>query len=128
MARPLRIEFSGALYHITSRGDRREDIFEDDDDRETFLRVLGHVAINCHWLCHCYCPMSNHYHLVIETLEGNFSKGMRQLNGVYTRASNRRHRRSSHVFQGRYKSLLVEKEAYFLELSRYVVLNPLIAA
>src|SRR5690606_22855197 len=72
-----------------------------------------------------YCLMDNHYHLIIETLEGNLSKGMRQLNGVYTQASNRRHGRSGHLFQGRYKAILVDKDRYLLELSRYVVLNPL---
>ncbi|MDH5553021.1 MAG: transposase [Nitrosomonas sp.] len=125
MTRPLRLEFPNALYHITSRGDRREDIFEDNDDRLRFLEILGAVVTDFNWLCHCYCLMDNHYHLVIETLDGNLSKGMRQLNGVYTQASNRRHGRSGHLFQGRYKSILVDKDHYLLELSRYVVLNPL---
>jgi putative transposase len=124
MARPLRIEFAGALYHITSRGDRREKIFEDDEDREMFLRVLTEVTERYNWICYAYCLMGNHYHLVIETVEGNLSKGMRQLNGVFTQASNRRHHRSGHLFQGRFKSVLVDKDAYLLELSRYVVLNP----
>lgn len=125
MARPLRIEFSGALYHVTSRGDRREAIFEDDADRETFLEILGQVIEGWNWLCHAYCLMTNHYHLVIETPDANLSKGMRQLNGVYTQASNRRHQRSGHLFQGRYKAILVDTDAYLLELTRYVVLNPL---
>jgi REP element-mobilizing transposase RayT len=124
MARPLRIEFAGALYHITSRGDRREAIFEDDTDREAFIDVLADVAQRFNWVCHAYCLMTNHYHLVMETLEGNLSRGMRQLNGVYTQASNRRHNRLGHLFQGRFKAILVDKEAYLLELSRYVVLNP----
>ena len=124
MARPLRIEFPGALYHVTSRGDRREAVFEDDEDREVFLGVLTEVVSRFNWLCHAYCLMDNHYHLVIETLEGNLSKGMRQLNGVFTQASNRRHGRSGHLFQGRFKAILVDKESYLLELSRYVVLNP----
>ena len=84
MARPLRIEFSGALYHVTSRGDRREAIYEDDKDRERFLEVLAEVVERFNWVCHAYCLMSNHYHLVVETPDGNLSKGMRQLNGVYT--------------------------------------------
>lgn len=124
MTRPLRLEFPNALYHVTSRGDRREDIFDDDDDRLRFLEILGTVVTNYHWLCHGYCLMNNHYHLVIETLDSNLSKGMRQLNGVYTQASNRRHKRSGHLFQGRYKAILVDKDPYLLELVRYVVLNP----
>ncbi len=124
IARPLRIEFAGALYHITSRGDRREAIFEDDEDREAFLDVLAEVVERYNWICHAFCLMTNHYHLVIETVEGNLSQGMRQLNGVYTQASNRRHNRAGHLFQGRFKGILVDKDAYLLELSRYVVLNP----
>jgi REP element-mobilizing transposase RayT len=124
MARPIRIEFSGALYHVTSRGDRRENIYEDDQDREIFLDLLGKVISDFNWVCHAYCLMSNHYHLVIETPDGNLSKGMRQLNGVFTQSSNRRHGRSGHLFQGRYKGILVDMDAYLLELTRYVVLNP----
>lgn len=124
MARPLRIEFAGALYHLTSRGDRREDIFLDDADRAMFLEVLAGVCDRFRWVCHAYCLMSNHYHLLIETRESTLSQGMRQLNGVFTQRSNRRHRRVGHVFQGRYKSILVQKETYLLELARYVVLNP----
>ncbi|MCU7927932.1 MAG: transposase [Candidatus Thiodiazotropha sp. (ex Dulcina madagascariensis)] len=124
MARPLRIEFAGALYHLTSRGDRREAIYEDDEDREAFLKVLAEVVKRYNWICHAFCLMTNHYHLVIETVEGNLSQGMRQLNGVYTQASNRRHNRNGHLLQGRFKGILVDKDAYLLELSRYVVLNP----
>jgi len=124
MARPIRIAFPGALYHVTARGDRRETIYEDDADRDRFLEILGQVIADFNWVCDAYCLMSNHYHLVIETPDGNLSKGMRQLNGVFTQASNRRHRRSGHLFQGRYKAILVDADAYRLELSRYVVLNP----
>jgi len=124
MARPLRLEFAGALYHITARGDRQEAIYENDDDRIAFLSVLGEVCQHCNWVCHAYCLMGNHYHLLIETPEGNLSRGMRQLNGVYTQQHNRRHSRVGHVFQGRYKAVLVEKESYLLELARYIVLNP----
>ena len=124
MARPLRLEFPGALYHVTSRGDRREPIYEGDADRHAFLRTLDEVCDTYNWVCHAYCLMGNHYHLVIETPEGNLSKGMRQLNGVYTQTFNRLHCRVGHVFQGRYKAILVEKEGYLLELARYVVLNP----
>lgn len=124
MARPLPIEFAGALYRLTSRGDRREDIYLDDADREEFLQIFAEVCERFGWACHAYCLMTNHYHLVIETREGTSSRGMRQLNGVYTQRFNQRHRRVGHVFQGRYKAILVQKEAYLLELARYVVLNP----
>lgn len=124
MSRPLRLELAGGLYHVTSRGDRREDIYLDDDDRELWLAILAHVCRRHNWICHAWCQMSNHYHLVIETVEGNLSQGMRQLNGIYTQTINRKHRRVGHVFQGRYKAILVEKDSYLLELARYVVLNP----
>ena len=84
MARPLRIEFGGALYHVTARGDRREPIYEDDEDRRIFLQTLAGVVERFNWVCHAHCLMTNHYHLVIETPDGNLSKGMRQLNGVFT--------------------------------------------
>ena len=124
MARPLRIEFEGAVYHITARGNGRQEIFLDDKDRAGFLAVLRDVVDRFGWVCHAYCLMSNHYHLLIETPDANLSKGMRQLNGVYTQAFNRRHERVGHVLQGRFKSILVEKESHLLELARYVVLNP----
>lgn len=124
MARPLRLEFAGALYHVTARGDRREAIYEDDTDRYVFLSVLEDVCETYHWVCHAYCLMGNHYHLLIETPEANLSKGMRQLNGVYTQKFNRSHSRAGHVFQGRYKAILIEKDSYLLELARYIVLNP----
>ena len=124
MARPLRIQFDGALYHVTSRGNARRSIFKDNQDRLTFLNILKMVNERYHWLCHAYCLMDNHYHLVIETPDGNLSKGMRQLNGVYTQDYNRRHQQVGHVFQGRYKAILIQKESYFLEVCRYVVLNP----
>lgn len=124
MARPLRLEFVGALYHVTARGDRREAIYENDTDREMFLSVLGSVCEAFNWICHAYCLMDNHYHLLIETPDANLSKGMRQLNGVYTQKFNRSHNRVGHVFQGRYKAILVEKDSYLLELARYIVLNP----
>jgi putative transposase len=124
MARPLRIEYDGALYHVTSRGNERKSIFKDDADRELLLKTLAQVSERFNWLCHAYCLMSNHYHLVIETPDGNLSRGMRQLNGVYTQAFNRRHRRVGHLFQGRFKGILVQKESHFLEVCRYVVLNP----
>jgi putative transposase len=110
MARPFRIEFARALYHITSRGDRREAIFEDDADRTAFLDVLAELVERCNWVCHAFCLMTNHYHLVVETVEANLSHGMRQLNGVYTQTSNRRHHRLGHLFQGRFKAILVDKD------------------
>ena len=125
MARPLRLEYAGALYHVTSRSDRREDIYLDDKDREEWLAVLGNVCNRFNWVVHGYCQMTNHYHLLIETVDGNLSKGMRQLNGVYTQRFNRRHGLVGHLFQGRYKAILVQKDSYLLELTRYVVLNPL---
>ena len=124
MARPLRIEYDGAVYHVTSRGNARKPIFIDNKDREFFLGTLAQVNKRYHWICHAYCLMNNHYHLVIETPDGNLSKGMRQLNGVYTQAFNRRHNRVGHIFQGRYKAILIQKERHLLEVSRYVVLNP----
>ena len=124
MTRPLRLEFEGALYHITSRGDRRENIYATDEDRQGFLSLLARVCETYNWTCHAYCLMSNHYHLLVETPDANLSIGMRQLNGVYTQDFNRRNHCCGHVFQGRYKSILVDKEGYLLELTRYIVLNP----
>jgi putative transposase len=128
MSRPLRIEFPGAVYHVTARGNARNNIFLDDEDRENFLSLLASIVKRYNWLCHAYCLMDNHYHLMIETIDGNLSMGMRQLNGIYTQKYNRRHQRTGHILQGRFKALLVEKESYLLELCRYVVLNPVRAS
>ena len=124
MTRPLRIEFPGALYHITSRGDRKVDIYLDDTDRRVWLQTLAEVCAKWNYRVHAFCQMSNHYHLLLETVDGNLSEGMRQLNGVYSQYFNRRHDLVGHVFQGRYKAILVQKEGYLLELARYIVLNP----
>lgn len=124
MARSLRIEFPGALYHITSRGNERKNVFLGDEDRIIFLEVFSEVCKRYNWFCYAYCLMSNHYHLLIETPEGNLSKGMQLLNGLYSLKFNKVHARVGHVFQGRYKGILVEKNTYLLELSRYIVLNP----
>lgn len=128
MARPLRIEYEGALYHVFSRGNARADIYLNDLDRLRFIELLGMVCDRFNWLCHAYCLMGNHYHLLIETPEPNLSRGMRHLNGVYTQSFNRHHRRVGHLFQGRYKSVLVEKNEYLLDLVRYIVLNPVRAS
>ena len=124
MARPLRIEYPGAVYHVTARGNARADIFLDDGDRRRFLSLLAETAARRGWTCHAYCLMDNHYHLLLETAAADLGRGMRQVNGVYTQRFNRAHGRVGHVFQGRYKAILVEKQAYLLELCRYVVLNP----
>ncbi len=124
MARPLRIEYPGALYHITARGNRKEYIFKSDRDRIVFLKILNETITRYHFVCYAYCLMPNHYHLLIETPNGNLSMGIRELNGVYAQKLNQNYKTVGHVFQGRYKAILVEKESYLLELSRYIVLNP----
>ena len=124
MSRPLRLEYAGALYHVTARGNERKPIYLEDDDFQLYLEVLGDVCDQYNWVIHAYCLMTNHYHLIIETPDANLSKGMRHLNGVYTQKFNRKYRRVGHLYQGRYKAILVEKDNYLLELSRYVVLNP----
>ena len=124
MARPLRIEFSGAVYHVTSRGNARVKIYRNDEDRETFLATLAWVVERFGWICHSYCLMDNHFDVLIETPRPNLSRGMRQLNGVYTQSFNRRHQKAGHLFQGRFKAILVERDRYLLELARYIVLNP----
>jgi len=124
MARPLRIEFVGALYHVTARGNAQGDIYFSDKNRRKFLSLLENTCNRYDWYCHAYCLMSNHYHLLIETNSPTLSKGMKYLNGTYTQHFNRSNKRVGHVFQGRYKAILVQKESYLLELSRYIVLNP----
>jgi len=124
MARPLRLQFHGAIYHVTARGNDRRPIFEDDDDCARFLIVLASIVARYHVLCHAYCLMGNHYHLLLETPEANLSLAMRQLNGVYTQRFNRRHERCGHLLQGRFGAQLVAGDAYLLEVCRYIVLNP----
>lgn len=124
MTRPLRLEFPGALYHVTSRGDRKALIYHDDTDRQVWLQTLKDVCAQFRFAIHSFCQMGNHYHILVETLNGNLAQGMRQLNGVYSQYFNRRHELVGHVFQGRYKAILVDKETYLLELARYIVLNP----
>src|SRR6266571_8366879 len=124
MARPLRIEYEGAHYHVTSRGNERKAIFRDDTDREKFLELIGRAVEQFDIRVHAYVLMDNHYHLLIETPKAGLNRALRYLNGVYTQAFNRRHKRVGHLFQGRYKAILVEKDSYLLELSRYIHLNP----
>ncbi len=124
MARPLRIEFPGAIYHVTSRGNAQNSIFLDDIDRKNCLSALALTLRRFNVICHAYCLMTNHFHLLIETPDANLSTAMRQFNSVYTQAFNRRNGRVGHVLQGRFKSIVVEREAYLLELCRYIVLNP----
>lgn len=124
MARPLRPQFPGAVYHITSRGNNKQDIYYDEKDRLRFLKFLGQTVLQYRWLCHGYCLMSNHYHLLLETPEPNLARGMKRLNSRYCIIFNKRHGRVGHVLQGRYNSVVVQKEEYLLELCRYIVLNP----
>ena len=112
------------MYHVTSRGDRRGPIYRDHIDRQFWLEELGKVCSRFNFVVHAFCEMTNHYHLVVETVDGNLARGIRQLNGAYSQQFNRRHELVRHLFQGRYKAILVQKESYLLELARYVVLNP----
>mgnify|MGYP003382189073 CR=1 FL=1 len=124
MPRPLRLQFPGAVYHVMSRGDRRRDIFCDDIDRDYFLDTLAKEVEQQRWRLYAYCLMGNHYHVLVETPDANLAAGMRRLNGIYTQFFNRRHGLVGHVLQGRYKSVIVDRDAYLLELARYIVLNP----
>jgi REP element-mobilizing transposase RayT len=124
MTRPLRIEYPGALYHVTARGNRRSSIYFDEGDRFIWLDVLSRICERFNFAIHAYCQMTDHYHLMVETVDGNLEQGMRQLNGQYAQQINRRHGLVGHLFQGRYKAFLVQKDVYLLELSRYIVLNP----
>jgi len=124
MARPLRIAFPGALNHITSRGNNRRGIFFDEDNRYHFLRFLTIAVERFAWTCFAYCLMDNHYHLLIETAMANISRGMQYLNGAYTQYVNWTRGRVGHLFQGRFHTEIIEKETYFLEVCRYLPLNP----
>ncbi|MFC2095554.1 transposase [Candidatus Bipolaricaulota bacterium] len=124
MARPLRIQFEGAAYHITSQGNAGAKIFINQEDREAFLSVLDDVVSRLDWICHAYCLMDQHYHILVETPQSNLSRGMQLLNGIYTQRFDRAHDRSGHLLEGRYKAVLVEKGPHLLELARHVILNP----
>ena len=125
MARPLRIQYEGALYHVTCRGNERKEIFKDDHDRKNFLELLTEGLKTYHVILYCYVLMDNHFHLLLETPRGNLSEFMRWFNITYTSHYNRRHKRSGHLYQGRFKGILVEKESYLHVLSRYIHLNPI---
>lgn len=124
MARPLRITYPGAFYHVTSRGNEQREVFKSKRDREKFLSYLGSATVRYGAVIHAYCLMSNHYHLLLETPEGNLPSIMRHINGAYTTYFNIKRKRAGHLFQGRYKAILVEADAYATELSRYMHLNP----
>ncbi len=124
MTRPLRVEYPNALYHVTSRGNEKKKIFLDDYDRKMFLETLSEVVKSDNLICHAYCLMGNHYHLLLETPEANLAHAMRDINGNYSQKFNWRHKRVGHLFQGRYKAFVIELESYLLEVARYVVLNP----
>ena len=124
MTRPLRLEYPGAVYHVTARGNRQGDIFWDDAGRRAWLSILGLACDRFNFSVHAYCQMTNHYHLLVETIDGGLGRGMRHLNGVYSQSINRKHAISGHLFQGRYHAVLVQKDSHLLELARYIVLNP----
>jgi putative transposase len=124
VSRPLRLEYPGALYHVTSRGHERGTIFRDAFDRQRFLDLLASVVADQAWLVHSYCLMGNHYHLLMETVRSTLSRGMHSLNARYSQHFNRRYERCGHLFEGRFKAIVVQKQAHLLELHRYIVLNP----
>ncbi len=124
MARPLRIEYPGAFYHVTSRGNEQKDIFKSKSDREKFISYLESASVRYGADIHAYCLMNNHYHLLIETPQGNLSQIMKHINSSYTTYFNVKRKRAGHLLQGRYKSILVDRDAYATELSRYIHLNP----
>lgn len=125
MARPVRIEYEGALYYVTSRGNAGMDVFRSDGERELFLDILREVVEEMGWLCYGYCLMNDHYHLLVETPDANLGRGMRQLNGVFTQRINRQRGQGGHIFQGRYKAIVVDGDRFLLDLARHIVRNPL---
>ena len=124
MARPLRIVFEGAWYHVMNRGAGRRAIFPTDEHRETFLALLGEMAGTFGVEVHAYCLMSTHYHLLLHTRRGNLSDALRHLNGIYTQRHNRQRRTDGPLFRGRFKAILVDADSYLAQLSRYIHLNP----
>jgi putative transposase len=117
------VQFPGALYHVTTRGNWKRRIYLDDRDRELFLSLLAQVVERYGWVCHAYCLMDNHYHLLVQTPDGNLADGMRALNGRYARAFLQRHAKTGHLFGRRYHPVLIERQEHLLEVVRYVVLN-----
>src|SRR5438874_2291483 len=124
MARPRRLQVAGGFFHVTARGNRRQPVFTDDVDVERFLAILAEVAARYGWRVHAYCLMTNHYHLLVETPEANLSAGFHRLNFLYAQWFNRRHGLDGHLFQGRFHSVLIERQEHLIELARYIVLNP----
>ncbi len=124
MARPIRIEYEHALYHVTSRGNARNRIFKDDFDKELLLDVIGDAYQRFGFVIHAFVFMTNHFHLLMETPSPHLSASMHHINAVYTQAYHRRHKGVGHVFQGRFKAIVVERDDYYLELIRYIHLNP----
>jgi REP element-mobilizing transposase RayT len=124
MPRPPRVQAAGAIYHVTTRGNRKQDIFIDTDDRARFLQLVQQAVDRLGWLCHAYCLMTNHYHLLVQTREADISQGMHRLNGVYANWFNWRHEFTGHLFERRFHDEVVEGQAHLLELTRYIVLNP----
>jgi putative transposase len=124
MARRHRKLYEGAFYHAVSRGNRRQTIFVDDRDRRLYLSMLAETCRRCGWVCHCYCLMGNHYHLLLETPFANLDQGMRWLNGVYAVRFNIRHGFEGHLFQGRYWAEKILDDAHLLQVVRYISRNP----
>lgn len=124
MARPLRLEVENGIYHVTARGNERKAVYRDSTDRERFLEVLTRTLERFRWSCLAYCLMTNHYHLLVRTPQPNLARGMRDLNGVYAQAFNRRYGRCGHLFQGRYRAVLIESDEHLLTAVAYIVRNP----
>ena len=124
MARPLRIQYPGAWYHVMNRGASHQGIFLDDEDRKDFLKLLGETSKMWRIQVHAFCLLDNHYHLLIHTPLGNLSRSMRYVNGIYTQRFNRRHGNDGPIFRGRFKAILIDADSYLLEVVRYIHLNP----
>jgi putative transposase len=124
MARPPRVQVAGGIYHVTSRGNRRQSIYQDEDDYRQFLALRDRVIRRCGWRFHAYCLMTNHFHLLVETPQPNLSSGMQRLKSQYAAYFNERFALVGHLFQQRFSSRLIETDEYFAEVLRYIALNP----